>query len=233
MKILGTICARAGSKGLKNKNIRELAGKPLIAYTIEYLSNWRDADRIVCSTDSEKIAEIAKKYGAEIPYIRPAELASDKTSKLQVLQHLVNFCEKQNKIKYDIIVDLDPTAPLRKKRYLEESFKKFIESDAYNLYSVCKSKKNPYFNMVEVDKLGYAHLCKQSDVVRRQDAPAVFEMNASIYIYKRDFLLNTNTLHSDKTIIYEMPDIASFDIDNEIDFLFIEFLLKNEVFKFD
>ncbi len=233
MRILGTICARGGSKGVKNKNIRELAGKPLIAYAIEYLTKWKKADRIVCSTDSEQIAKIAKKYGAEIPYLRPAELASDDTSKIHVLQHLVNFCEKQDNIKYDKIVDLDPTAPLRKKSFLEEAFKKFIDSDAYNLYSVCKSKKNPYFNLVEVGENGYAHLCKQSNVVRRQDAVAVFEMNASIYIYNRDFLMKTNTLHSDKTIIYEMPEVPSIDIDTELDFIFVEFLIKNEVFKFD
>ena len=233
MKILGTICARGGSKGIKNKNIRKLAGKPLIAYTIEYFKKWGKTDRIVCSTDSKKIAEVAKKYGAEIPYMRPAELASDNASKLHVLQHLIDYYEKQDNIKYDIIVDLDPTAPLRKKKFLKEAFKKFIDSDAYNLYSVCRARKNPYFNMVEVDEKGYAHLCKQSNVVCRQDATAVFEMNASIYIYKHDFLLQTNTIHSNKTIIYEMPEITSIDINTELDFLIVEFLIKNEVFKFD
>lgn len=233
MKILGTICARGKSKGVKNKNIRELAGKPLIAYTIEYFKKWKKAGRIVCSTDSERIAEVAKKYGAEVPFMRPAELATDNASKLHVLQHIVKFCEKQENTKYDIIVDLDPTAPLRKQKFLETAFEKFVKSDANNLYSVSRARKNPYFNMVELDKNGYAHLCKESDVVRRQDAIPVYELNASIYIYNRDFLQRTNTLHSDKTIIYEMPDLASIDIDNEIDFLFAEFLLKNEVFKFD
>lgn len=233
MRILGTICARGGSKGVKNKNIRKLAGKPLIAHTIEYFKKWGKADRIVCSTDSEKIAKIAKKYGAEIPFIRPKELARDDSPKLHVLHHMVKFCEKQDGKKYDIIVDLDPTAPLRKQIYLKEAFKKFLDSNANNLYSVCKARKNPYFNMVELDEKGYAHLCKKSSVIRRQDANVVYEMNASIYIYKRDFLLNTNTPQSDKTIIYEMPELASIDIDNEIDFLFIEYLLKKGVFKFD
>jgi CMP-N-acetylneuraminic acid synthetase len=233
MKILGTICARGGSKGVKNKNIRDLAGKPLIAYTIEYLKNWNKADRIVCSTDSKDIANIAIKYGAEVPYMRPAELATDTTPKLAALKHIVKFCEQEKKTRYDIIVDLDPTAPLRKRVYLDEAFKKFIESEANNLYSVYKAHKNPYFNMVEVDKDGYAHLCKSSNITRRQDAPIVYSVNASIYIYKHDFLMNTDTIHSDKTIIYEMPDIASIDIDREIDFLFIEFLLKKGVFEFD
>lgn len=233
MKILGTICARGGSKGVKNKNIRELAGKPLIGYTLEYFKQWGKADKIVCSTDSEKIAEIAKKYGAEIPCLRPKELATDNASKLEALQHIVKVCEQQEKTKYDIIVDLDPTAPLRKKKFLDEAFNKFIKSNANNLYSVNKARKNPYFNMVELDKNGYSILCKKSDVVRRQDARTVYEMNASIYIYNRDFLLKTNTLHSDKTIIYEMPEVSSFDIDTEIDFQFVEYLIKSEVFKFD
>jgi len=233
MKILGTVCARGGSKGVKNKNIRDLAGKPLIAYTIEYFKKWKKTNRLICSTDSEKIAEIAKTYGAEIPYIRPSELATDDTPKLKVIQHVLKFCEQQDKTKYDVIVDLDPTAPLRKQKYLEDAFKKFMESDANNLYSVCKARKNPYFNMVEIDEKGYAHLCKQSSVIRRQDAKTVYEMNASIYIYKRDFLLNAKTVQSDKTIIYEMPEISSIDIDSELDFTFIEFLLKSGVFKFD
>jgi len=98
MKVLGTICARGGSKGIKNKNIRELVGKPLIAYTIEYFKKWKKADRIVCSTDSKKIADIAKKYGAEIPFLRPAELATNTAPKIPVLQQLVKFCIKKKKI---------------------------------------------------------------------------------------------------------------------------------------
>ena len=233
MKILGTICARGGSRGVKDKNIRDLVGKPLVAHTIEYFKKWDKTDRIVCSTDSKRIAEVAKKYGAEIPCMRPRELARDNTFKLHVLQHIVKFCEKQDDTKYDIIVDLDPTAPLRKRSFLKEAFKKFIESEANNLYSVRKARKNPYFNMVELDKNGYAHLCKESNVVCRQEAAVVYEINASIYIYNRDFLLNTDTLHSDKTIIYEMPDIASIDIDSELDFNYVEYLIKSGVFKFD
>ena len=233
MKVLGTICARGGSKGVKNKNIREIAGKPLIAYTIEYFKKWEKVDRIVCSTDSKEIADIAKKYGAEIPCMRPPELATDTASKIPVLQHIVKTCEQQDNCKYDIIVDLDPTAPLRKRKFLEEAFKKFVDSEENNLFSVTEARKNPYFNMVEVDKQGYAHLCKAGSFVRRQDAPQVYELNASIYIYKRNFLINMDSIYSDKSIIYEMPVITSVDVDREIDFLFIEFLLKSGVFNFD
>jgi len=233
MKILGTICARAGSKGVKNKNIRELNGKPLIAYTVEFFKKWGKAEKIICSTDSEKISKIAKEYGAEIPFLRPVELATDNASKLDVLKHALKFCEREYNTKYDIIVDLDPTSPLRKIRDLDDSFEKFLKSDANNLYSVVRAHKNPYFNMIELDKNNYAHLSKKGSFVRRQDAPVVYEMNASIYIYKRNFLLNTKSVHSEKTITHEMTEFESIDIDREIDFLFIEFLLKNEVFVFD
>ena len=154
MKILGTICARGGSKGVKNKNIKNLAGKPLIAYSIEYFKRWGKAEKIVCSTDSEIIADIAQRYGAEIPCLRPKELGTDTTNKLHVLQHIVKCCENQNKTKYDIIVDLDPTAPLRKKNFLDESFTKFIESKANNLYSVSKARKIlilTWLNLIKMD----------------------------------------------------------------------------------
>lgn len=235
MKILGTICARGGSKSVKNKNIRELIGKPLIAYTVEYFKKWGKADRIICSTDSKEIADIAKQYGAEIPFMRPAELATDNAAKLPVLQHALKYCEKQDGCRYDILVDLDPTAPLRKFNHIEEAFKLFIDSDANDLVSVCESYKNPYYNMLEVDEKGYAHLSKElsQSLVRRQDSPEVYDMNASIYIYHRDFLINTDKIISDKMIIYKMPEITSVDIDREMDFQFTEFLLKKRVFEFD
>ncbi len=235
MKILATICARGGSKGVKSKNIRELRGKPLIAYTIECFKKWGKADRIICSTDSEELADIAKKYGAEIPFMRPVYLATDNAAKLPVLQHALKECEKLDGCKYDIIIDLDPTAPLRKLNHLDESLKIFLESDANNLVSVCKSYKNPYFNMVELDENGYAILCKKpkTNIIRRQDTPKVYDLNASIYIYRRDFLIETDKIMSDKMIIYEMPEISSIDIDREIDFQFTEFVLKKGLFEFD
>ena len=234
MKILATICARGGSKGVKNKNIRALNGKPLIAYTIEYLKEWGKAEKIVCSTDSDKIADIAKKYGAQVPFLRPSSLASDASAKFPVLKHAINFCEKYYSEKYDLLIDLDPTSPIRKKTDIENALKKFKKSDADILYSVVKARKNPYFNMVELDENEYAHLSKKPEVAvnRRQNAPEVYDMNASIYFYNRSFLLEPKNIHplsSKKAAIYQMDEIAAFDIDNEIDFKFIEFLIKNKV----
>ena len=235
MRILATVCARRGSKGVENKNIRELNGKPLIFYTIDILKKWGKADKIVCSTDSKEIAEIANRYDVETPFIRPTELATDTIGKLSVIQHAVKFCEKEYNIRYDTIIDLDPTAPIRKVSDLDNAINKFLNSDADVLYSVCKARKSPYFNMVELDERGYAHLSKplKNEITRRQDSPEVYDMNASIYLFDRDFLLTTNSIHSDKAVVYVMGDTSAFDIDREIDFKFIEFLLEKGVFKFD
>ena len=109
----------------------------------------------------------------------------------------------------------------------------FIKNQPNNLYSVTRAHKNPYFNMIELDKNEYSRLCKPSAAVSRQQAPAVYEMNASIYIYNRDFLQETSTIHSDKTMIYEMPENTAVDIDTELDFEFVEYLIKNGGFKFE
>ncbi|MHA1438589.1 MAG: acylneuraminate cytidylyltransferase family protein [Promethearchaeota archaeon] len=234
MKILSTICARGGSKGVKNKNIRLLNGKPLIAYSIEALKSWNKTDKIICSTDSDDIRKIALKFGAETPFKRPSELATDTADKLDVLKHAVKFCEKKEKVTYDCIVDLDPTSPLRTVKDIDKAFNKFINSDADLLFSVYKSHKNPYFNMVELDENGYAKICKESTkyIKSRQQAPIVYSVNGSIYIYKRDFLIETSNILSGKVIIYEMTDL-SIDIDREIDFDVIEYILKKRLFKFD
>lgn len=233
MRILGTICARGGSKGVKNKNIRILQGKPLIAYSIEALKKWNKAERIIFSTDSLQIQEIANKYGAETPFLRPPRLATDSASKIDVLKHLIKYCEKEDE-KYDIIVDLDPTSPLRKVNDIDNAFNKFIASDADLLFSVYKAHKNPYFNMVELVDSNYATLCKKTEGIinSRQRAPAVYSLNASIYIMNWDFILNTTDFLSGKNIIYEMNDI-SIDIDREIDFQFVNFILKEGFFNFD
>ncbi len=235
MKILGTICARGGSKGIKNKNIRPLLGIPLIAHSILTLKSWGKADKIICSTDSKKIQEIAKRYGAEIPFTRPDYLATDDADKHGVLIHALNFCEKMENVKYDYIVDLDPTSPLRTVKDLESAFRKLIEKEGDLIFSVYKSQKNPYFNMVELNEQGHATLSKKLNktIVARQQAPIVYSMNASIYIYKREALINHEYLFSNnKIIIHEMPDFT-IDIDREIDFNFIELILKKGLFKFD
>ncbi len=234
MRILGSICARGGSKGVKNKNARPLMKKPLIAYTIDAFKAWGKADRIICSTDSEEIRQMAIYYGAEAPFIRPEELATDNSGKLEVFQHMLNYCENEEKKKYNFFYDLDVTAPLRTVKDIDNAFNKLIESDADLIISAYKSKKNPYNEMIELDKDGYAHFSKKGDkiIYSKNKASEVYSLNASIYIFRRDFLINTSDEMAGKTILYEMTDNI-IDIDREIDFEFIEFMLKSKKFTFD
>lgn len=226
MKILATICARGGSKGIPDKNLLKLDDKPLIAHTIECLKNWGRADRIICSTDSKKISKIAKQYGAETPFLRPKNISEDFSPKHEALRHALQFCEKQDKTRYDIIVDLEPTSPIRKPKHLEEAYKKFLETNSDNLYSVIEAHANPYYTLVELVD-GHPVLCKKPDasLFYRQQAPEVYRLNGSIYFYKRDFLLNNTNLHTKNTAIYLMPNYC-IDIDTMIDYIFVKILIE-------
>lgn len=228
MRILITICARKGSKRVKNKNMRDLMGKPLIAHTIETAKKWGRADRIIVSTDSNEIAEISREYGVEVPFMRPNELASDTAPKLPVIQHAVKYLKDEENEEFDLVVDLDPTSPLRTAEDLENAYNIMIQKNSINLFSVCLARKNPYFNMVELDDKGYAHLSKklENPVFRMQDTPKVYELNASIYIYWTKYLFDMESVINDGSIIYEMPDERSIDIDSEVDFKMVEFFIK-------
>lgn len=228
--VLCTICARGGSKGVPRKNVRSIGGEPLIAHTIEDAKAWdRDAE-ILVSTDDEAIASTAREYGAWVPFERPAELATDEAAKLPVVQHAVEYAEDARNLQYDYVVDLDPTAPLRNVEDIEDCFETATEPDVNNVYSVTEADKNPYFNMVELDEDGYASLSKELDdgVDRRQDAPAVYAMNASIYVYDRDCLIETESIHSDRTKVSVMPPERSIDIDREIDLELVKLLFERE-----
>lgn len=229
MSVLCTICARGGSKGVPNKNIKELLGKPLIAYTIEQAFYCRFIDRVVVSTDSQDIAIIAKQYGVEVPFMRPSDLATDESPKLPVIQHAVRYYIENLNFKPDYVIDLDPTSPLRISDDIEKCLN-LIMND-FNCDSVItgyRSNKNPYFNMVEIDPKGFAYLSKKTEkqVIRRQDAPIVYAMNASIYVWKTEVLLNQTRIVSGKMKLIEMPKERSIDIDTEIDFKLVELIMR-------
>lgn len=231
--ILVIIAARGSSKGVKGKNFRILSGLPLIAHTIIQAKKWGKADKIICSTDSAKIAKIAGSYGIDVPFKRPAYLASDTASKIQVLRHAVETVEMQSKTKYQIIIDLDVTSPLRKIDDIDGALAVFLKKRPKTVFSVTPCRRNPYFNMIEINNQGYATLAKTASVHvnRRQDAPAVYDMNASIYIYDRDYLLDKKTFSaiSDRSLVWVMDEFSAIDIDSEFDFRFIEFLVDNKV----
>lgn len=230
--ILITICARGGSKGVKGKNIRNLLGYPLIYYTIKQAQDWSKAKRVVVSTDSKDIAKLAKKFKAEVPFTRPPKLATDKAAKIPVIRHALITSEKFFKEKYDLIMDLDVTSPIRKVQDLENALKLFLKESPKTLFSVVPAHRNPYFNMVEESTLGRVKICKQnSRFATRQEAPKVYDMNASIYIYKREYLLDkkNNSSISDDSVAYVMDENSKTDIDSELDFKFIEFLVKEGI----
>lgn len=229
-KILCTICARGGSKGVKNKNIKLLGGKPLIAYTIEQAKQSGLFEYIVISTDSDAIATTAQEYGAEVFFKRSDEMASDTAGKLDVIRDAFKRSEEYYGCTFDTLIDLDATAPLRSVQDIVDSYGQFLRDDNDNLITAMPSRRSPYFNLVEVDASGKVALSKKlSDgVVRRQDAPKSYDMNASIYIWKRDVILNETTLFLEKTGLYVMPEERSIDIDTELDFKFVEFLMRKQ-----
>ncbi|BDY13556.1 acylneuraminate cytidylyltransferase family protein [Hydrogenimonas cancrithermarum] len=229
-KPLCTICARGGSKGVKDKNIRPLKGKPLIAHTIEQAIESGIFDHIVISTDSDAIAEVAVKYGAEVFFKRSPELASDTAGKLDVIKDAFMRSEAHYGIRFDALVDLDATSPLRDASDIVNAYNMFVENDYENLITAMPSRRSPYFNLVERTSDGKVKLSKTLDkaVLRRQDAPKTYDMNASIYIWKREALLNNETLFLEKTGLYVMPEERSIDVDTELDFEFVEFLMRKK-----
>jgi len=237
MNILITICARGGSKGITNKNIRPLNGVPLIAYTIKTGLQFAEKYKadFSLSTDSEEIQTIAAKYGLLSNYQRPIELASDTAGKISAIRHLMNFEEERLCKHYDFIIDMDVTSPLRNLNDLECALIQLQKhNNALNIFSVSPASHNPYFNMVEMKDNGYVYVVKNlGEIKSRQDAPKVFDMNASFYIFKKVFFKEGwEIATTDRSLIYIMPHIC-FDIDNPIDFMFMEILLKKRLLDFE
>lgn len=233
MKGLITICARGGSKGIPGKNIKLINGKPLIAYSLEValaFAKNRNVD-IYLSTDSAEIREVVLLLGhpsINISYDRPDFLANDTAGKLDAITDVKNYAEKEHHISYDFVIDLDVTSPLRTVEDLNNAIDSlFSKEEALNLFSVSPANRNPYFNMVEEQSSGFYGLCKIGQFLTRQSAPKVYDMNASFYIFKRNFFdLEHQTVITDRSIVYEIPHLC-FDLDHSIDFEFMSFLMEN------
>ncbi|MFA5932999.1 MAG: acylneuraminate cytidylyltransferase family protein [Microgenomates group bacterium] len=232
-KIILTICARGGSKGLPGKNTKNLLGKPLIAYSIEQAKTLSWIDRIVISTDDKEIKKVAEKMGVEVPFMRPAALATDVAPKIPVFLHAIQEAEKYWNEKYDIWVDLDATSPLRFTDDIKKTIDLLFARDTLSVITAMESHHNPYYNMVEMDDQKYVSVSKKlsQSVTRRQDAPKVYAMNGSIYVMWRDELLKRGTFFTNKTKLYIMPPERSFDIDNLVDFEIVKLYLKQRVKK--
>ena len=235
MRTLITICARGGSKGILGKNIRQLNGRPLIAYTIEIANAFiqKFGGDISLSTENREIKRIAENYGLSTEYQRPDDLATDDAGKMAVIQDLLVYEESNRKIKYDLVLDLDVSSPLRNLADLTAALKLISnDSRALNLFSVNPASRNPYFNMVEQQKNGYYGLIKKGVFLTRQSSPEVYDLNASFYFFKREFFEEGCSTINDRSMIYIMPHIC-FDLDHPIDFDFMEYLLINNKLGFD
>ena len=226
--LICTICARKGSKGVKNKNLKIINGKPLICHTIEQAQAAGFGSQIVVSSDSDEILEIAKSYNVTYTVKRPDELSHDTADKLEAIKHAVLQVEAKNNFYISTILDLDPTSPLRLPSDIYSAFELFTNSDADNLISATPARHSPYFNLVEAGANGYAALSKtpSARILRRQDSPKCYDMNASIYIWKRRFLFTNTQVIGNKTALFIMPAERSIDIDSELDFEFVSLLLS-------
>jgi len=228
--ILCTICARSGSKGVNNKAFKKINGKHLIEITIKQAILSKIFDEVVVSTDSKKIQKIALKKGAKSWFLRSKKLSSDKSSKVPVIRDVLLKSEYKFKKKFDICMDLDITSPLRKIKDIKNALNLFIKNKKTEiLFSVSKARKNPYFNMVEIKNKKISIVKKSHNhypILRRQDAPNVYDMNASIYIWKRSRLLKSSNLFSKNTNIYVMPQNRSIDIDNHFDLELTKYILR-------
>jgi len=218
MNLLITICARGGSKGLPGKATKLFNGKPLCQWTMEQAFDF-GSGKVVVSSDDPVVLSIARDMGLDY-FTRASSLCQDDTPKLDVLRDVLN---KFGADKYDCVMDLDITNPCRTLEDMNKCMEIFKERRPKTLFSVTKARKNPYFNQVS-DYIGDSG----NFVSRRQDAPEVYDMNASIYIYDPEWLMNPDNLSpiTDDTDIYVMPDWTFCDIDNEIDFTVAEFVFK-------
>ena len=226
MKILCTICARAGSKGVANKNLRPINLKPLIVYSIEQAQATNLFDQIVVSSDSEEIRSVALANGATYAVERPIEMATDTAPKLPAIRHCVESAEKKFG-QFDVIIDLDATAPLRHPEDIIGALELLKSTDADNVITGTPAHRSPYFNLVETNDQGIVHLSKppQGAVNRRQDSPQCYDMNASIYVWRRAALLENDMLFTANTRLFVMPRERSIDIDSPADFEVVEWMM--------
>lgn len=228
--ILILITARGGSKSIPNKNIALLAGKPLIAWTIEAALKAKTAGRIIVSTDDNKILKVAEKWGAETPFVRPVELAGDFSPHIDVVLHALNWLETYDSYRPDYILLLQPTSPLRTASDIDRAIEIAIEKDADSVVSVCESPVHPYF-IRKITKQGMLtdFIKKPEGYLPRQKLPQVYKENGAIYLVRRRVFVEEKKWYPLKTYPYIMPPDRSVDIDILFDLQLAEIILKNKL----
>ncbi len=226
MKPLVVIPARGGSKGLPGKNIKKLMDKPLIQYTIEAARTLFSDEQIIVSTDDLDIKSCAEQTGLNVPFIRPAELATDTASTIEVLLHALKVSEA-NKYVPDTLILLQPTSPLRNSKHIKEAMDLFNETIDM-VVSVKETESNPYYVLFEENEKGFLKKSKAGNFTRRQDCPKVWEYNGAIYIINVQSLNNVGHLNFEKVMKYEMKKEHSVDIDTEMDWMIAEYFLNKQ-----
>jgi CMP-N,N'-diacetyllegionaminic acid synthase len=228
VKSICFIGARGGSKGVKRKNIRLLDGKPLIAYTIESALDSKCFEHVIVSTDDKEIASIAKKYGAIVPFLRPKKLANDHSGMSDVLIHGILKLRSLG-YSFDALINRDCTVPFIDIKDMRGAVNLFKKINCNGVYSVYRQHQNPYFNMMETNSNGYLKLSKKlkHKILRRQDAPIVYQLNG-LFVIKPDALLKYGSTIMPKILPYEISPEHGFMIDTELEFKLSEIMLKEK-----
>jgi len=229
MKSVCFIGARGGSKGIKRKNIRLLDGKPLIAYAIESALDSKCFQHVIVSTEDKEIATIAKKYGAEIPFMRPKKLAVDSSSMSDVLIHGILKLRSLG-YSFDALINRDSTVPFIGIKEIRGAVNLFKKINCNGVYSVYRQHLNPYFNIMETDSNGYLKLSKKlkNKITRRQDAPIVYQLNG-LFVIKPDSLLKYHSTIMPKILPYEIPAEKGLMIDTELEFKLAELIMQKKL----
>ena len=228
---VATICARAGSSGVTDKNIRLLGGIPLIGHAIQQAQKCGLFDAIAVSSDSSHYLEMAKKHGATVLIDRPAELATSLAGKVPAIRHCALAAEELCEKRFDIVVDLDVSTPLRQIADIISTVRILEDKNPDNVVSANKSRKSPYFNLVETDTENRAHICKEPNqiIVARQQARPVYELNGAVYAWWRKSLMRMEVALGSNTLINLMSSENGLDIDSELDFHFVEFVYQRRL----
>ncbi len=228
-KVLGLVTARGGSKGLPGKNIRDLCGKPLIAWTIDAARAATCLDAIVVSTDDPEIAAVAERYGAEVPFLRPAELAADTASSIDVVIHAIDFLAATGRV-FDLVVLLEPTSPLREASDIDNGLSLMLSSGADAVVSVCRAEcAHPAFMYRQrPDARLVPFMDQQPTGLRRQEIESVFFLEGTLYASRVDVLKTKRSFYHEGTIAYEVPKWKSIEIDDLDDFVMVEALTKHK-----
>jgi CMP-N-acetylneuraminic acid synthetase len=227
-KILGVITARGESKTLPNKNIKLLDGKPLIVFTIEATQKSKLVTDLIVSTDSEEIAHICREHNAVVPFIQPAELATDTSGHLEVMQYATKFMEEKKGYEYDYVVIFQPTSPFRSVDDIDKTIEKIIENDAESAFSMCELDSNQHpIKAKKMDGDIVMPYCIEEKIgTHRQDFPKAYKRSGAVYVTKRDLLIEENKLFGEFIVGHVVSEERSVDIDTEYDWALTEYKYK-------